>query len=258
MDRGNEVFPPIPLGLAGYISRWWRDKTLYFSTRYDREGLESLLDSVLSNRLLGDATNRLCIPAFDGRHSEVYVFKTPHHPDYRTDRYERMTKVGLATAAAPAFFRPLPDNGYMFVDGGVWANNPIMLGVIEALTCFDVERHQIEVLSLGCGDDPYIVSPRQIRGGGLFAWKDIIYAAMRLQSLSATNQVRLLLGPQSVIRIDAPTNERKMALDDWRRAVDELPPHARRALDAHGATIAKMFLREPAVHYVPCPEVDAP
>jgi hypothetical protein len=257
VECGHEVFPPGPSGVAGFLWRWWRDKALYLSTRYDRAGLERLLQSTLGDRFFGDAANRLCIPSFDGRHGEVYVFKTPHHPDYQTDRYERMTKVALATAAAPAFFRPLPDNGYVFVDGGVWANNPVMLGIIEALTCFEIEREQIEVLTLGCGDDSYVVSPGQLRRGGLFAWKDIIYAAMRLQSLAATNQVRLLLGPQSVIRIDAPTNEKKMALDDWRRAVDELPPRAHRALDAHGAAIAKMFLQEPAVHYVPCPDLDA-
>ena len=256
VDRGHEVFPPGPSGVAGRLWRWWRDKALYVSTRYDREGLERLLQSTLGDRLFGDAANRLCIPAFEGRHSEVYVFKTPHHPDYRTDRHERMAKVALATAAAPAFFRPLPDNGYVFVDGGVWANNPVMLGIIEALTCFDVEREQIEVLTLGCGDDPYVVSPGQLRGGGLFAWKDIIYAAMRLQSLAATNQARLLLGPHSVIRIDAPTNERKMALDDWRRAVVELPPAAARALDEHGTAVAAIFLDRPVEPYVPCIDTD--
>lgn len=256
VERGHEVFPPGPRGVVGRFWRWWRDTALYASTRYDREGLDRLLRSVLDDRLLGDAANRLCVPAFDGRHSEVYVFKTPHHPDYRTDRHERMVKIGLATAAAPAFFRPLPDNGYVFVDGGVWANNPIMLAVVEALTCFDVGRDQIEVLSLGCGDDPYVVSPRQLRGGGLLAWKDIIYAAMRLQSLAATNQARLLLGPQAVIRIDAPTNEKKMALDDWRRAVTELPPAAARALDDHAMAIAEKFLGAPAVPYVRCPDPD--
>ncbi len=244
VDRGCEVFPPGPRGVVGKLGRYMR-------VRYDRGGLERLLTSVLRDRSLGTATNRLCIPAFDGHHSEVYVFKTPHHPDYLADRDERMIKVALATAAAPTFFKPLPDNGYVFVDGGVWANNPIMLGVIEALVCFDVRPDQIEVLSLGCGDNPYVVSPWQIRGGGFLAWVDIIYAAMRLQSLSATNQASLLLGPQSVIRIDAPTNEKKIELDDWRRAVDELPPHAEQTLNRRGIEVAEIFLRESSIPFIP-------
>jgi hypothetical protein len=40
-------------------------------------------------------------------------------------------------------------------------------------------------------------------------------------------------------------------LDDWRRAVNELPPAAARHLEQNGETIANMFFREPALPYVP-------
>jgi len=46
-----------------------------------------------------------------------------------------------------------------------------MLAVIEALICFDTTREQIDVLSLGCGDDRYVVSQSQIVKGGLWHWK---------------------------------------------------------------------------------------
>ncbi len=59
----------------------------------------------------------------------------------------------------------------------------MMLAVIEALICFDIERDQIDVLSLGCGEDPYVVSDLQMIPGGKLAWSDLIFAAMRLQSL---------------------------------------------------------------------------
>jgi hypothetical protein len=221
--------------------------------RYERAALETLLQDQLGDRLLGDSTVRLAIPAFEGRHSEVFVFKTPHHPDYRIDRFERMVTVGLATAAAPTYFRALDHAGYTLVDGGVWANNPVMLGVIEALTCFDIDRDQIDVLSIGCGDDPFYVRSRWLKAGGFWQWRKMIFAAMRLQSLAATNQARLLLGPPSVHRIDAPTNEDKLALDDWLRAKAELPPAAELALDEFGSSIAKVFLEQPVPAYEPVP-----
>ena len=93
--RGWEVFPPLG-GLRG----WFRDKRHYTHYLYDREALQRLLTDKLGDTLLGDPKVRLCIPAFEGRHSEVFVFKTPHHADYKTDRFERMVDVGLATAAA--------------------------------------------------------------------------------------------------------------------------------------------------------------
>jgi patatin-like phospholipase/acyl hydrolase len=246
VNRGCEVFPP-----AGRIRTLLRDKQHYRRYLYDSDALQKLLTDQLGERLFGDSKVRLCIPAFEGAHSEVYVFKTPHHRDYKTDRFQRMTTVGLATAAAPSYFRPLEHDGYTLVDGGVWANNPIMLALVEALRCYDVSRDQIDIFSLGCGDDKYVVSRAEIAKGGLWHWKRIIEAAMRLQSLAATNQARLLLGPPSVVRIDAPTFTPKLRMDDWRRAVSELVPSA--AVKAHGESIAQMFLQNEAAQYVPLP-----
>ena len=58
-----------------------------------------------------------------------------------------MVSVGLATAAAPTFFEAVPNKGYTMVDGGLWANNPVMNAVVDALACFDIDRPQIAVLS---------------------------------------------------------------------------------------------------------------
>jgi patatin-like phospholipase/acyl hydrolase len=89
---------------------------------YERDALERMVNDALGDKLFGDSIVRLCVPAFEGKHSEVFVFKTPHHPDYKFDRFEPMVKVALATSAAPTYFRPLEHNGYTLVDGGIWAN----------------------------------------------------------------------------------------------------------------------------------------
>jgi patatin-like phospholipase/acyl hydrolase len=248
VQRGGEIFPPL-----GGVRLWLRDKRHYTRYLYDRGALQRVLQDKLGNRLFGDSQVRLCIPAFEGAHSEVFVFKTPHHRDYRIDRFERMVHVALATAAAPTYFRPLEHGGYTLVDGGVWANNPIMLAVIEALICFDITREQIDVLSLGCGDDRYVVSQSQIVKGGLWHWKQIMEGAMRLQSLAATNQARLLLGPPAVRRFDAPTFEPKLRMDDWRRSVRELVPAAEQTVAAHGEAIAGAFLSQTAMPFIPEP-----
>jgi len=254
VDRGYEVFPPFSETPLGRLRAWLQSKRQYARYLYDRDALERLLNDRLGDKLLGESSLRLCIPAFEGRHSEVFVFKTPHHPDYKTDRFERMVSVGLATAAAPTYFRPLVHGGYALVDGGVWANNPVMLAVIEALTCFDITRDQIRVLSLGCGEDRYVVSEPQILKGGLWHWKDVMGAAMRLQSLAATNQARLLLGPRAVVRVDAPMACPVIRMDDWRRSVAELLPAANAVLVERGRQIAQMFLEQTATPYSPIRE----
>jgi uncharacterized protein len=251
--RGADVFPQPRDSLISRIGHWWRVPRSYLHYHYERTALENLLLDALGAKLLGDSIVRLCIPAFEGKHSEVFVFKTPHHSDYKVDRFEPMVKVALATSAAPTYFRPLAHNGYTLVDGGVWANNPAMLAVIEALVCFDIRRDQIDVLSLGCGEDPYVVSEQQINAGGKFAWADAIFAAMRLQALATTNQARLLLGPQAVQRVGPPTNQKPILLDDFRRSLDELVPAARAIVDRQGRELAEIFLTATAPRYRPEP-----
>jgi uncharacterized protein len=93
--------------MIGRVKSWWRPKHHYLRYHYERDALERVLTDKLGDRLFGDSKSRLCIPAFEGKHSEVFIFKTPHHPDYKFDRFERMVTVGLATSAAPTYFRPL-------------------------------------------------------------------------------------------------------------------------------------------------------
>ncbi len=251
VHRGCEIFPPIrPSALEGVLRRF-RSACQVFKYRYNRKALKAILQQTLGDRKFGEAKTRLCIPSFDGRYGEVYIFKTPHHPDFRKDARESMTKVAEATSAAPTFFRPLEDGGYTFVDGGIWANNPVMIGLVDALTCFAVKAEQVRILSLGCGDDPYIVGQRKIVEGGIWAWRDVIFAAIRLQSQNAIGQAGLLIGADRVVRIDAPTTDTKIEMDDWRRAVDELPGAAEAAIEEMGPEVAARFLHEPAVPYEP-------
>lgn len=251
IERGCEIFPPTRKDPIGTARRWFWSFYKYFSYRYDRTALMRVLSDTFGNQRFGEAQNRLCIPSFDGRYGEVYVFKTPHHPDYRNDAKEKMTQVGAATSAAPTFFRPLEDSGYTFIDGGVWANNPVMVALVDALSCFTVPRESIRILSLGCGDEPYTVGKMKTRVGGMLAWKDIFYGAMRLQSLDALGKAGLLIGADKIVRVNAPTSEKKIELDDWSRAVEELPGDADSALGEFGDAVGSIFLQELAAPYQP-------
>jgi hypothetical protein len=64
---------------------------------------------------------------------------------------------------------------------------------------------------------------------------------MRLQSLAATNQARLLLGPPAITRIEPPHFTPPIRMDDWRRSVRELVPAADHAISLHGTQVAACF-----------------
>jgi patatin-like phospholipase/acyl hydrolase len=252
VERGGLIFPP-----CSWLARCWRQIRRLVRYGYDAKALENELSRIFQARVFGEATTRLVIPSFEGRHGEPWIFKTPHHPDYRNDRHQKIVKVGLATAAAPTFFRALENDGYLMVDGGLWANNPVMNAIVDALACFDIERHQIEVLSLGCGETQYRVTPERA-AGGLLQWRGVIRAAMRAQSSNALGQAYLLLGKDHVMRVDAPESPTPIGLDDYLRARDELPHMARSLVEGAGREIERVFLREAAAPYEPCPIVTGP
>ncbi len=90
-ERGADIFPTAP-------TRQWPHSSLVADSRhfllyhYERNALENLLLDALGDKLRRILNRALCIPAFEGKHSEVFVFKTPHHPDYKFDRFEPMVK----------------------------------------------------------------------------------------------------------------------------------------------------------------------
>lgn len=240
IEQGREIFPPYEDSIRGRLRRRFAAARKFTRYRYERDALERVLADVFADRKLGSSPVRLCIPSADGNHGDVYIFKTPHHPDYKLDQHELMTKVACATAAAPTFFQPLDDGGYRFIDGGLWANNPIMIGLVDALACFDVDRGNIRILSVGCGDTQFTVGEDKVEGG-LLAWKDVIEGAMSFQSLNALGQARLLIGADRVVRIAPNHTDDPIQLDDWVRATSELPEQARRVVEERGAEIAAAF-----------------
>jgi patatin-like phospholipase/acyl hydrolase len=243
MRHGSEIFPqpwtpPTRFGRAlRSVYQFARDLAVY---RYNREPLERALRDRFGNRKLGSVNVRLNIPAFDG-FNEVNVLKTPHHPDFRLDWQEELVTVALATSAAPTFFSTYRNGTRHFADGGVWANNPVMVALVDAMSCFNVDRHKIDILSLGCGDQDLRMTDGQIKRGGLFHWRTIIESAMHLQSQNALGQAGLLIGRDQLLRLtSAPTLE-PIALDDFVRASHELPMQAKRLVDENVERLEAFF-----------------
>src|SRR5690606_27567681 len=98
----------------------------------------------------------LCIPSVKAGEQVSKVFKTPHLSRLTRDGDYRLVDVCLATSAAPLFL-PLVDIGvpgvpgqsFTYADGGLWANNPVLVGLVEALELVGTTGRPIEILSIG-------------------------------------------------------------------------------------------------------------
>ena len=80
----------------------------------------------------------------------------------------------------------------------MWANNPIMAVVIDALSAYDITREQIEIFSIGTGNAPYEISKFAVRGG-FFSGRGWIKARLFLTTDNAQAQATLLLGPGKLL-----------------------------------------------------------
>ncbi len=245
VDEGQRVFPPEQRANSGRLV------PRLLSNRYDRAALDELLRQTLGTRTLRESRYRLLIPATEARHGDPAVYKTPHHPGYFLDGDKPMAEVAAATSAAPTYLRPVVQDGYILLDGGIWANNPTMMGLVEALTCFTVQRENILILSIGCGQDGFRINSKQTAGAGQFQWREIIYVAMHYQSLTAVNQAGLLIGRDKVTRLDRLEGTEPIDLDDWAKARDLLPNEARAVAEQHANQIAEAFFTQTAAPFAP-------
>jgi uncharacterized protein len=123
--------------------------------------LRSALEGVLKKTTIKEIYDRrgiaLAITAVEMSQHRSWVFKTPHLPmtNHRDDGYS-LVDVCLATTAAPVYrsmaaidHPGTAGNGFnVFVDGGLWANNPVLVALIEALD-IAAPGQPIEVYCLG-------------------------------------------------------------------------------------------------------------
>jgi len=155
-EHGPKIFPH---RIAGKASAAFRATQ---GSRYVRQGDKALREALQA--VLGDTTMldvfggrgiSLSIPAVLMSEHRAWVFKKTPRSGVRDDHYP-LVDVCMATSAAPiyrslaAIDDPNAPGGpqQVFADGGLWANNPIMVGLVDALTIAEPNR-PIEIFSLG-------------------------------------------------------------------------------------------------------------
>ena len=239
VDDGRRVFPPMPSTAYGVA---WRKLLGLFRNSLDHEQLELALKRHFQNRSLGEAQTRVVIPAFMMPKTEIAVFKTDHHPDFKNDYKTPAWMVARSTSAAPTYLKghEHTPSGRIFIDGGVWANNPIMVALIDVLSAYDISTDQIDVLSVGTGNAAFELKTNAVLGG-IWSWREIIKAAMFLTTDNATAQAKLLLGPDRCLRIEPTGPQACIEMDDYDRAFTELPPLADQQFEEYRPDIARFF-----------------
>jgi hypothetical protein len=149
-NRGNEIFPLSDYKPLRFIQRKWQFiKQLLLRGKFSNRALKGILEEVFSEKTMGQAETLLCIPSFNLIKGEPRVFKFPHKEGkYFMDKDIPMVDVALATSAAPTYLPIHEFNNVLYADGGIWANNPSLCGLLEALDHFVGEGKEFNSFNL--------------------------------------------------------------------------------------------------------------
>ena len=193
--------------------RLWRRPRQLTAPIYDGDALRTALTKVLGEGLLGDSAKRLVIPAWDVQRGSVHIFKTPHHTRLARDWRIPMVDIAMATSAAPLYFPAARVDGHRLIDGGVWANNPSVVAIAEAVSMLDVPLASIRVLNVGTIDQ-LTNHPKRLDRGGLFNWaKPIAPLILTAGSRGGQGIAEHLIGKAAFTRFDALVPGGLYALD---------------------------------------------
>ena len=180
--------------------------SVLFRSRYSRKALESVLEEYLPETTLGEVSTPLMITGSDIATGAVLVFKARYLHDlgepYERDGRVLLRNAILASCAAPTYFDPKSVGPYLLADGGLWANNPSIIALTEAVSKFRKGVEQITVLSIGTGHTTTMYAKRG-SWGLLTGWggRKLVSYTLALQSQASTNMAKLILGDR-YLRLD--------------------------------------------------------
>lgn len=241
-NYGPSIFPD------AFLSAPLRLVRRVFSSKYSSDALRTALEGEFRDRTMADSRVRLLIPSFNINSGEIHIYKTRHNERFHTDFRVSTVDVALATAAAPTYFPSHRGAGQaLYIDGGLWANNPVGNAVVEAISWLGRSPQTIRVLSLGCTQFP--ASLTGLRGGKDWIFK-VLEAALRGQSGGSLGIAYSLVGHERVIRINPAVPENKFKLDSA-GTIPELVAFGYLEARKASSNLIPQFFSEPAEPFVP-------
>ncbi len=191
-----------------FRKRWYRNQLLF--SKYSNQKLAQIIAHHIPASPLSEISTPLMITSSEITKSDLHIFRSNYIDQLSrsedSDGAVCIRDAILASCAAPTFFSPKNVNGHLLADGGLWANNPSIVALTEAVTKFNKQPRHLKIISIGTGHsiDMY---ERNKRWGFLSGWGGVklISYVMTLQSHAYANMAKQLLN-ENYLRID-PTIE---------------------------------------------------
>lgn len=167
-----------------------------FGTLYEQKNLEAAIDDCLgpnADLKLNEIERGVVVPAIDWVDGRVKIFMSGYFG--RAHASDATLKaVCLATAAAPTYFDAAQVDGRPMLDGGLAANNPDVVTLLELLRLDPSRLARIELLSIGTAGADEVREPGAATRSGLRWAPDLPTYLIDVQERTAAEQASRLLG----------------------------------------------------------------
>lgn len=218
---------PAVFGNTNRRSAWSRPKR----PRYHSHPLQRALLQFFGDATLADLVSDVCVTSVSLIDAKPRMHKTDYLARNAGRLEERLVDVGLATTAAPTYLKAHSSTfSANLVDGGLAANNPSMVALVDALQFEWKSKRGTErplltsepdtgmvLISVGTGQPgPLPYKYERLVNGGWCDWVLPIFEVVQLsQAQLVHHQTKFLLG-ERYLRIDPILNV-PVKLDDAKR-----------------------------------------
>lgn len=197
-----------------------------FKSVYSDTYLRRLLKRAFGETSLADIKKVLLIPAVDITHGKPYIHRSNYGFSNDHELSIKLWDAVLSSCSAPIYFPPNNvNNQFLSIDGGLWANNPSLVCITEALRHLETDLREIRIFSIGTGKQKIDFTIDENKYWGVRQWlpfqfpkmtvtPKLLDLAMDLSSESVTYHCCQLLGA-NYLRLNQELTE-EIPFDDIR------------------------------------------
>lgn len=239
---GTNVFP----------SLWTPDLlAMLWGPKYAVAPLRQHVLELMSTKTLGSLDRPVLITSVSLATAQPRLFRSPVHQHFHSDKKISLVDVALATSAAPTYFPPHPIGNDLYADGGVVANCPDHLAILDALNMYGWAANDLHVLSIGTTHTPAGLLTHSVKNWGLRKWlqrKRILGVAMSAQMALAQDVAKQLLLPGRHVRIDPALSVEQADAIGLDKAAENATKTIQGLAESELARIPALTLKQLTVH----------